>query len=107
MPTPRVHLVQCICPARHCIMAVAGEEPPETAAAIVDQLRSAIEQTIAAGRIDPWCALCRAPREQWTFEIVAIPGRTLDEIMPSLRAVEGAQLNYAASLRAEQRHSRN
>lgn len=104
---PRVHLVQCLCPARHTIMAIAGEDPPASAEQTLIQLRDAIEQTIAAGRINPRCELCQAPRDQWTFETATLENRTLAEVLPALKREEAAQLATQASIKAEERAARN
>jgi hypothetical protein len=106
-PAPRVHLVQCLCPARHCIMAGAGEEPPGTAAGAVDGLKAGIEEAIAAGGMNPWCELCRAPRDQWSFEVATIENRKLAELLPALKHQEAAQLATQAAIIAERRASRN
>lgn len=103
----RVHLVQCLCPARHCIMAATFQEPPGIQEQALELLRGSIEQTIAGGRLNPQCEICKAPRDQWSFEIATIDGVTLDEIMPALRHQEAAQMQTQAAIKAEERHRRN
>lgn len=103
----RVDLVQCLCPARHCIMAAAFQCPPGTPEEALELCRSSIERNIATKQIEPRCGLCQAPRESWSFEIATLPGRTLDDVMPALRASEAAQMETAAAVQAVERHSRN
>lgn len=106
-PAVRVHLVQCLCPARHCIMASAGQEPPGTAAESLAIVKEAIEAAIAAKKINPYCAICRAPREHWNFEVATIPGRTLEELRPALEREERNQAQTAAAIAATQRAMNN
>lgn len=88
-------------------MALAGEDPPGTAAEVTETLRTGIEQTIAAGRLNPWCELCKAPRDAWSFEIATLENRTLADVWPALKREEAAQLETQAVMKAEARHSRN
>lgn len=104
---PRVHLVQCLCPARHCIMAATVQEPPGTEAEGAAILKTAIEEAIASGRINPVCALCKAPRDQWAFEIATIEGVTFEQIRPGLEKQESEMRDYQAQVRAQARAARN
>jgi len=103
----RVDLVQCLCPARHCIMAAAFQCPPGTQEEAIELCRSSIERNIADKQMQPWCGICAAPRNSWSFEIASLPGLTLDAVMPALRASEAAQMETAATVKAVERHSRN
>lgn len=65
----RVWIAQCLCPDRHCIMANAGEaNSAGEAAALVGQLREAIDKGVASKWMNPWCALCHAEMSTWTYE---------------------------------------
>lgn len=108
MSEPRaVLLLQCLCPARHCIIALAGEAPPATAESMREQAIAGLESAIASKTINPWCELCQAPRDQWTFEVAELPDRTLAEIMPELKRQEAAQIRSAAAIKAGARAARN
>jgi hypothetical protein len=102
-----VLLLQCLCPARHCIIALAGEAPPATAESMTEQARAGLDAAIAAHTINPWCELCKAKREQWSFEVAELPGKTLAEVLPALKRQEAAQLATQASIKAEERAARN
>jgi hypothetical protein len=108
MSEPRaVLLLQCLCPARHCIIALAGEAPPATAEEMKDRAVVALEAAIESKAINPWCELCKAPRGFWSFEVAELPGRTLAEIMPELKRQEAAQMQTQAAMKAEDRARRN
>lgn len=106
-PRPSVLLLQCLCPSRHCIIALAGEAPPATAENMTEQARAGLDGAIASKAINPWCELCNAPRDQWAFEVAEIPGRTLADVLPELRRNEAEQLASQASIKAEERARRN
>lgn len=82
-------IVQALCPARHCIVAVSGEGEPDQLALL---LRKALELAIEKPLINPWCALCGAPQTTWTYE----PGQTkfssMEEARPELAKLEAEQL---------------
>lgn len=59
----RFRLAQCLCPERHAIVAFAAFEPDRDEAALVETLRA------AAALVDPWCGICGAAREAWTYEV--------------------------------------
>jgi len=106
-PAVRVHLVQCLCPARHCLMASAAQEPPGSKDEALEIVKATIEAAIASKRINPWCGICKAPREQWTFEVATLPGRTLDELLPEIQRQESQQIATAAAIAATQRAMNN
>jgi hypothetical protein len=97
MSKPRI--VQCLCgPARHCITALAYEpgvtvldnlKVTETNAA--GFLRRAVKIAIVDRKINPWCGICGAKREQWIFEDAALAFDSLEEARPFLKQVEDAQ----------------
>ena len=99
MSKPRI--VQCLCgPQRHCIMALAYEpgvtfpslpDGPVTAEKAPQILRQLVDIAIAAEQMNPWCAICRAPRAQWLFEDAALAFEALEEAQPYLRQLEEQQ----------------
>lgn len=95
-----VYLVQCLCPARHCIMATAVEsESIQECRDAETLLLAAIDAGIANTLVDPWCGLCRAPREQWHTETGKTIWATMAEATPHLRAEEAAQIATAQQLK--------
>ena len=57
----RVHITQCLCPSRHCIAALAWEEPDYTPEMAIAKLRSAIEDAVAQEVIHHRCGICHSP----------------------------------------------
>lgn len=55
---PKVHIAQCLCPSRHCIAAVAWEEPNYTPESVKEKLHEAIASAIENDIINPWCGIC-------------------------------------------------
>jgi hypothetical protein len=87
-----LRIVQCLCPARHCILAMPYETPDgEARPAAAELLREEVDRLIATGIFNGGCGLCGAPRATWRFEDAKTRYRTLDEALPSLRASERAQ----------------
>ena len=93
-----VLIVQCLCPSRHAILAMAHEVADPHAA--VEDLRVAMEAVLASGSLNPWCALCGAPAASWSYEAGATQYRTLVEATPELKRLEAEQLETARALKA-------
>jgi hypothetical protein len=96
-----VRIVQCLCPARHCIMGIAYE--PGTAAGgsgmddiALDEsnasafLRSIVEQAIANKTINPWCHICHS--KERLYEDAVSKFKTIEEAQPELERLERANL---------------
>src|SRR5262245_24072905 len=94
----RVWLAQCLCPQRHCIMAAAAEAGTEEVAreAALEPLRMAIEAALCSFKLNPWCGICEAPAQQWTFEIGRTPYHSLAEAKAPLEEEERKQRATAA-----------
>lgn len=61
-----VYIIQCLCPNRHAIYAIAYESkdmPHDVAMAVFQQQ---IEEWIATKTINPWCGICNS--RNWTYE---------------------------------------
>jgi hypothetical protein len=90
------HIVQCLCgPARHCIMAYAYETPPESPSfgmSASEKLRVLVDLAIEEHRINPWCSLCRAKREQWVFEDAELKFNSLEEARAHLEESQRQQM---------------
>lgn len=93
-----VMLAQCLCPQRHCILAAASET--ETADTMTHKLRAQIRHWLVSDVINPWCGLCGAPRETWTYEVGRTRYRTMAEAAPALRQMEAMQIRSRAVLHA-------
>lgn len=102
----KVHIVQCLYPARHCIMGLAWEEGRlvEGAGKTVFNssheaccgLRGLIEWFIRDHQIDPWCAICKS--RQFSYEDGVTKFNSLEEAMPHIRQVEAMNLLARAAI---------
>jgi len=97
-----VWIAQALCgPARHCILAATQEA--ETPAGLEALLRTTLLTLVAQGAHHPWCGICGARVEGWTYETGRTPYATMAEAEPALRASEAAQAHTAARLKAQGR----
>jgi hypothetical protein len=89
MSQRRVWIAQCLCPSRHAILAAAGEANSEAEA---QSIRAALlcqtDELISREAINPWCAICGAKLETWTYEVGRTAFKTMAEAMPTLRQEE-------------------
>ena len=95
----KVHVTQCLCPKRHCIMAIAWQEPEYTPDTAKEKLKSIIKRLMERGAINGFCGICNSSK--LTYEDGVTGFKTLDEAMPHLRAVERANLATKRYLDAE------
>jgi hypothetical protein len=84
-----VWIVQCLCPRRHCIMAVAYEPGSMDHAAAEGALREAVARAIAGGLLNPWCALCGS--RDFGYSAGRTPYRTIAEARAPLAELERRQ----------------
>jgi hypothetical protein len=94
-----IHIVQCLCPSRHCILA-SLYDPRDEAITLQLQnrrcdstqiLRETVEASIAAGAVNPWCGICKAKIGTWRYEDSPTYWRTMAEALKGAKAVEEAQ----------------
>ena len=105
-----VRLVQCLCPARHCIVAVAfapGTDFRDDREAIL-WLQARVEKMLAGGGdvMNPWCGICRAAADRWRYEVAGTRFGTLEEAWPALKLAEAMQ-RHTAEVMARQRRTEN
>lgn len=109
-----VKLAQCLCPKRHCIVALSFMEDVSDESTI-ESMKAAVFALTYSGSmkahpelaivreamhlpegIDPWCGLCGAKKETWMYEVGRVrKGTTLDD----LRDMERHQRESAELLR--------
>lgn len=89
----KVWIVQCLCPQRHCIIAAAGEtdngEDAVRAAEI--PFRETVTGMIKIETLNPWCGLCHARSDTWTYEGRLLQAKSLAEARPILERLEREQ----------------
>lgn len=93
MSEQRVWIAQCLCPDRHAILAAAGEATTEGEAGqhVLKPLQGQVTALLKAGVLNPWCGMCNAPAEKWTYEIARTRFATLAEANPTLAIEEAKQ----------------
>ena len=89
----RVWIARCLCPARHCVLASAGEAENEAAAeaTVAGPLRAQVAEVLKSGVINPWCGLCNARAETWRYDIARTRFRSMEEAAPELLQIEAEQ----------------
>ena len=89
----KVWICQCLCPDRHCMVAVAGEADGEAAAKaeLEPMLSRQVSHLLASGETDPWCGICRIPASQWRFETAMTKFATMAEATGPLRESQDNQ----------------
>jgi len=98
-----VHIVQCLCPSRHCIMAISYDpagpnsqiKTPEEG---IETLKRMVDTAINGLLVDPWCGICKS--RTFSYEDGETRWRTLEEARPYLEASEAEQANVRRQLRA-------
>lgn len=87
-----VHIIQLLCPQRHCIIAVCFEPARTTAERATRSLQGGVEDLVAQGILAPWCALCGAERDSWHTEEGATRFKTVNEAIPELKRLQAEQI---------------
>ena len=65
-----VWIAQCLCPARHAILAAVDECPtPAHVARLESSLRARVTEWIKNKTLNPWCGICHAPVGRWRYEV--------------------------------------
>ena len=82
-----VVIVQCLCPNRHCIRALAGEGV--RAAELSDRLTEAVRVWLIQTGVAAGCPQCGAPVETWKNEVGVSRFKTVAESAPELSGVRG------------------
>ena len=94
----RVWIVQCLCPHRHCILAAANEvEDVAGATELMDELHGAVDGLVADGTLNPWCGICHAKQDTWTYDIGRTRYTTLTDAAPLLLELEAKQAAVRAA----------
>jgi hypothetical protein len=87
-------MAQCLCPDRHCILALAQaieDDCPEDIARLLDRLQGTVDQALAERVINPWCGLCHAEPERWICEAGRTAFTTLAEAKPAIAESQARQ----------------
>jgi hypothetical protein len=94
--TPK--LVQCLCPSRHCILALAFRDIPDDTA--VELLQSQVSAALGSTGFNPYCGLCGASADKWIYEVGVLKEKDWVKAVTQLVAGELAQRRTAALLKS-------
>ena len=83
-----VYVVQCLCPQRHCIAAIAYEADEPSEEHLV-AFKDTIAACIAKGAIVPWCGICKS--REWVYETGKTRYRTMEEAREPFAALAAEQ----------------
>ena len=92
-----IHIVQLLCPERHCLLGSAYE-PEERSFA---EIRAYLLTVMRAQGINPHCGICGALLAQCSFEDAVTPYHTIAEAQVPLAHCMAQQMAYRASLDAK------
>jgi hypothetical protein len=108
MTARRVWIAQCLCPARHAILASVGEAESyrEARDKIMHPLRAQVEELVGDGTLNPFCGICYAPSDTWRYEVGRTRFTTMAEALPTLKETEAKQLATAAILGGDKKGGR-
>ena len=79
-------------------MASAYLPAHHTDAKVIDDLAAKVKASVAAGKLDPWCRLCKS--KAWHFEVGQTRFQTMEEAMPHLVRMQTSNLMTAELLMA-------
>ncbi len=95
-----IHILELLCPKRHCIVATAYDSEQTSDKKALGQAQTGWNKALAAGLVNPWCDLCQSRTLHWELGVSMI--KTMAEIEPLLRQVEQANLASAELIKAKQ-----
>ncbi len=87
-----VHLLQVLCPKRHCLYGIAYEEEVQTSEEAIEKARAVLD----SGVLNKHCGICGS--EDLKFEIGVTRWQTLKEAAPYLAEIQAANLATRAMI---------
>jgi len=85
-----IKITQCLCPSRHCTLAIAWDSKGATNEEMESYLKQVITGLEKQGRINPWCDLCGS--RTFSYETGETKFTTIAEATPALKATEAANM---------------
>ncbi len=95
----RVHITQCLCPDRHCIIAIVWKEPDHTKDSAEAHLKSLMDEMTNLGVLNPWCGICNSRDLHCEDGITKF--QSIKEAMPFLKELEAQQIRSMIALTAQ------
>lgn len=94
-----IHLIQCLCPERHCICGICYDTEAVSPDDAMSGFEALFDQAVQEGLLNRRCELCGS-RELF-FEDGRTVFSTMDEARPVLSLEEAKQLKYREAVLAE------
>jgi hypothetical protein len=95
-----IHIVQMLCPQRHCILGLAYDDKLNSSEEIQGMLKAQTDDWVQKKIINPWCGICRAPYADWRMEDGKTVFQTIEEARGPLKELERRQQTTNQFLRA-------
>lgn len=96
-----IHIVQCLCPDRHCVIAVAYDDAETSGEEAQRQLQALLKNAVDQRVINPWCGICQS--RDFYYEDGVTRFRTMEEAMPALEQGQRDQLASRALINEAQK----
>ena len=104
-----IHIIQCLCPERHAILAVAYDDAVTTGAEALQMFQSMVQSmvlvTTDGGGLNPWCGICES--RDWFYEDGVTGFTTLAEAKPFLEKCQADQMATRALIDQQKTAVRN
>lgn len=97
-----IHIIQCLCPSRHCIFGVAYDPADMEHDVAMATFQQQVEQWIEKKEINPWCGICGS--RDWKYEMARTKYTTMQEAATELAKEEAKQMEsrrYIDQLRGQ------
>ena len=85
-----IYIIQCLCPNRHAIVAIAYDPADISHDVALRGFRAQVEQLIEKQVMNPWCGICQS--RDWTYEQRRSKYRTMEEAKPEIARLELEQM---------------
>lgn len=86
-----IYIVQCLCPNRHAIFAIAYDPKDIAHNTALVGFQGMIEDMVKEKVINPcWCGICRSP--DWTYEQRRTKFETMEEAKPEMERLQQEQM---------------
>jgi hypothetical protein len=81
-----IHIIQCLCPARHCIVGLAYDSTEFFLDDVMAAFKRRVATAIQIGMINPWCGICLS--RVWHYEDSATKYATLEDAAQHLARLQ-------------------
>lgn len=97
-----IHIIQLLCPARHCVLASAFDAEKISPDEAMQEFQRIVGRCFETGAFNPWCGICHC--RELVYEEGKTRFKTMEEAQPFLEENQRQQRAAAAILG---QHGRN